>query len=160
MIHRMTPASNPRLFLFYTLLVAFPAAGLSAFSYLPPLAGAAAFAVGAFFSYRLYRFAVPYLGTRITTDEAGVTFTLPGEGDVTFPWKEVSLSGKCTSARGKPFVFAYHAGRDRLISIPYEYTDMKGLETELAEKTPFETFHFLPGMNLRGILQERFPTKQ
>ncbi len=157
MTHRMTVTSNPRLLIFYSLLGAFPLSGLYAFSRIPPLAGAAALAVGAFLSYRLYRFAMPYLGTKIVTGEDGITFTLPGEGDLVFPWNEVSLTGKCTAARGKPFVFAYHAGRDRLISIPYEYTDMKGLESELAEKAPFETFHFLPGMSLRAVLRERFP---
>ncbi len=157
MVHRMTPLSNPRLFIFYGLLVSFPLAGLYVFSRLPLLPGSVALAAGAFMSYRLMRFARPYLGTKVTTSSEGLTFTLPGEGDLAFPWSEVSLSGRCTSARGKPFIFAYHAGRDRLISIPYEYTDMKTLEEELASRTPFETFHFPPGSGIRAVLQERFP---
>ena len=153
----MTIASNPRLLVFFTVLAALPLAGLSAFSYLPPIGGGAALGIGLFLSYRLYRFALPYLATKITTEESGLTLSLPGEGDVTIPWTEVSLSGRCTQTRGKPFLFVYHAGRDKLIAIPYEYSGMKGLESDLSEKTPFEAFHFLPGMNLRKVLEERFP---
>jgi hypothetical protein len=157
MIHRMTLTSNPRLLIFFTILIGLPLSGAASFSYFPTAVAAGALAIGGFLSYRLYRFALPYLGTKIETRENDILFSLPGEGDVSFPWKKVSLSGRCTAYRGRPFVFVYHAGRDKLITIPYEYTDMKGLESALEEKSPFEIFHFEPGMTLRGILKERFP---
>lgn len=160
MIHRMTPLSNPRLFIFYSLLVSFPLAGFFVFTRLPPMPGAAALAAGAFLSYRLMRFAKPYLETKIITGEEGITFTLPGQGDETFPWEEISLSGKCTHTKGRSFIFTYNAGRDRLISIPYEYTDMAALEDELAARTPYEVFFFPPGASIRGVIQERFPQEE
>jgi hypothetical protein len=157
MIHRMTLTSNPRLIIFFTILTGLPLSGAASFNFFPPTLAAGALALGGFLSYKLYRFAQPYLGTKIETGKDAILFSLPGEGDLAFPWKEVSLSGRCTAYRGRPFVFVYHAGRDKLITIPYEYTDMKGLESTLEEKSPFEIFHFEPGMTLRAILKERFP---
>ena len=153
----MTVISNPRLFIFFTITAALPIAGASTFANFPKLFATAATALGCYLSYRLYRFAKPFLSTQIVTSGDTAVFTLPGEGDTVLPWSEINLAGKCSTKKGQSFLFVYHKERDKLITIPYEYQNMKGLQKTLEEKTPFESFFFEQGMSLRGVLQERFP---
>ena len=157
MIHKMTPISNPRLFIFYSIMLGMPLLGALSFKVYPPIVAALLTGAGCFLSYRFFKFAQPFLSTRITTTEEGITFTLPKEGDVVFTWKEITLAGKCLLPNGKPFIFAYHLGRDKLITIPFEYQDMKGLQAELEKKTSFETFKFEAGRSIHDVLTERYP---
>jgi len=121
---------------------------------LSPIIGSVVIGVSVFIDYKLYRFAQPYLKTKIVTDESGVTVFLAGQEE-TFPWEEIVFSGKIfVQKSGKPFIFLYHLGKDRVITIPYEYTNMKSLEQTLTEKTPFETIP--PGVDLRKIIIERY----
>ncbi len=157
MVHKMTPLSNPRLLIFFTIIAALPLMGLLAFKAYSPIMGSALTGLGCWISYRLYRFASPYLKTMITTSDDGITFTLPKEGDTHFPYGDIALSGRCTSERGKPFLFAYNPKRDKLITIPYEYHDMKTLQEEFERKTNFENFHFTAGRTIHDVLKERYP---
>jgi hypothetical protein len=153
----MTVLSNPRLFIFITKVVALPLAGASTFSRIPKLFATAATALGSYLTYRLYRFAKPFLATKIETTEEKAVFTLPGEGDTVLPWPKIDLAGRCSTKKGSPFLFVYSKDSDKLITIPFEYENMKMLQKTLEEKTPFETFFFEPGMSLRAVLRDRFP---
>jgi len=157
MVHKMTPLSNPRLLIFFAIITALPLLGLLAFKTYSSVVGAVLTGLGCWLSYRLYRFANPFLKTMITTSDEGITFTLPNEGATNFLYGDIALSGRCTSDRGKPFLFAYNPSRDKLITIPYEYEDMKGLQAELERKTSFEDFHVQQGRSINDILRERFP---
>jgi hypothetical protein len=155
MTHNITWRSNPRLLIFFLLLVALPLGGIAFYPHLPQLAGGLVIGLCLFVDYRLFRFAQPYLKTNIITDETAATIHLPNQEEV-FPWAEITLSGKCIFERGRPFVFLYHRGRDRVITIPYEYTDMPGLEKTLSEKTPYEVFRLASVIELRQTLHDRY----
>jgi hypothetical protein len=119
--------------------------------------GGLVLALSFFIDYRLFRFAWPYLKTKVVTDESAITIFLAG-GQEAFPWPEVTLSGKCVpqAKGGKPFVFVYNQGKDRIIVIPYEYSGMRDLENTLAEKTSYEVFRLSPGQDIRQILHDRY----
>jgi hypothetical protein len=155
----MSVRSNPRLLIFYFILAGLPAVSLFLYARLPQLAGAAVLGLSFFLDYKLFRSARPYLKTKIVTEESSVTIFLAGQ-EATFPWTEVALSGKCNQTGGKPFLFLYHLKEDKIITVPYEYTDMPGLENTLAERTHYEVFQLLPGMDVRKILHDRFHPDQ
>jgi hypothetical protein len=155
MTHDMTWRSNPRLLVFFLILAALPLGGLALYPRLPQIAGGLVIGLCLFIDYRLFRFARPYLKTRIITNETAATICLPNQEEV-FLWAEVTLSGKCVFERGRPFIFLYHLERDRIITIPYEYTDMPGLEKALSEKAPYEVFRLSSVEDLRQILHDRY----
>ncbi|MDR1625969.1 MAG: hypothetical protein LBT33_05455 [Spirochaetia bacterium] len=155
MTHTITWRSNPRLLLFYFLLAALPLGGLAFYPHLSQVMGGIVLAASFFIDYRLFRFARPYLKTKIVTGETDAVIHLPNQEEI-FPWTEITLSGKCLLERGRPFIFLYHRGKDRVITIPYEYTDMPGLEKTLSEKTPYEVFQLSSAMDLRQILHDRY----
>jgi hypothetical protein len=150
----MTFRSNPRILIFYSILVALPLGALALYQRVPQIAGGLILAASLFVDYKLLRFAQPYLKTKIITAEPNIRVYLAGKEE-TFAWEEVTLSGKC-EFRGRPFVFLYHLGRDRIITIPYEYSDMSNLEKTLMEKTPYEIFP--PGVDIRRVIYERYHT--
>ena|GEM_PF-1339101 len=152
MTHSMTLRSNPRLLIFYSILALLPIGALALYPRFPPIAGGLILGASLFLDFKLFGFARPYLNTRIITAEDSITVFLAGSEEV-FPWKEINLSGKC-ALRGKPFLFFYHLGKDRIITIPREYTDMRELEKTLEENTPFEAF--APGVDIQEVIYERF----
>jgi hypothetical protein len=157
MTHDMTLRSNPRLLLFYCILAALPLGAIMLYPRLPQFMGAGLLALSFFIDYKLFRFAQPYLKTKVVTDESAVTIFLAGQEE-SFSWTEITLCGKCVPQvkGGRPFVFVYHLGKDRIITIPYEYSDMRGLESTLAEKAPYEVFPLSSGMDIRQILHDRY----
>ena len=154
MTHDMNLRSNPRLFIFYFILVGIPLGAFMLYPQLPPLAGSLVIGASLFVDYKLFRFAQPYIKTKIVTGDEAVTVFLAGQEE-SFPWREITLSGKFYFQKAaKPFIFLYHLGKDRIITIPYEYRDMNILEQTLMEKTPFEVFP--PGIDIRGVIIERY----
>jgi hypothetical protein len=153
----MTLRSNPRLLIFYLILAALPLGGLSLYSRLPQLVGGLVIGVCIFIDYGLFRFARPFLRTKVTTTETTVSVQLPNQEEV-FAWEEVTLSGKCLieGRGGRSFIFLYNLERDRILTVPYEYTDMPGLEKTLSERTPYEVFQLSSAMELQRIIQERY----
>jgi hypothetical protein len=150
----MTFRSNPRLFIFYVILAALPLGALALYPRVSQVAGGLILGVSLFVDYRLFRFAQPYLKTKIVTGEADIRVYLAG-GEEVFPWEEITLSGKC-GFKGKTFVFLYHKGKDRIITIPYEYSAMPDLEKTLAEKTSYEVFP--SDADIRRIIYDRYHT--
>jgi hypothetical protein len=152
----MTLRSNPRLLVFFLILGALPLGALALYPRLPQLAGGLVLGLCLFIDYKLFRFARPYLKTKIVTDETALTVYLPNQEE-SFPWAEITLSGKCVFAGGgRPFLFLYHLGRDRIITIPREYADMPVLEKTLAEKTPYEVLQLSSAQELRQTLHDRY----
>ena len=150
----MTLKSNPRLLVFYFILAAIPLGAFMLYPRVSQIVGSLLIGISFFIDYKLFRFAQPYLKTKIITGESGVTVFLAGQEE-NFPWPEITLSGKFHFQKtGKPSMFLYHLERDRIITIPYEYRDMNSLEQALMEKAPFEVFP--PGTDIRQIIVERY----
>ena len=148
----MTLRSNPRLIVFYSILVLLPLGALMLYPRFHPIVGGLVLGASLFIDFKLVGFARPYLKTKIITDDASITVFLSREEE-TLSWKEITLSGKCTLRR-KYFLFLYHLGKDRIITIPYEYTSMKDLERTLKENTLFEAFP--PEVDIRSVIYERY----
>jgi len=144
--------------IFYTILAAIPLAALALFQNLPPIVGPLVLGGSFFAVYKLYKYAQPYLNTKIITDDEGITVFLAGQEE-RFSWNEVSLSGKFYFQKtGKPFLFLYNLGKDRIITIPHEYKDMAQLEKVFIEKTPYEIIP--PGIDIREVIVDRFHRKE
>ena len=155
MIHKITFGSNPRLLLFYAILAALPFGGIMLYSNMPGIPGAIGMALSFFLAYKLFRFAHPFIKTHVITTDSDITVALAKQ-EIVFPWSEITLSGKCIPKKGRTFIFLYHLGEDRIVTIPYEYTNMAAMESALAEKTTFETFQVSLPMDIREILHDRY----
>ena len=148
----MTIRSNPRLLIFYGILLLLPFGALMLYQNFHPLVGGLLLGASIFIDYKLYGFAKPYISTRVTTSDDYITVYLV-RTEETFSWEEITLCGKWTF-RGKPILFIYNLEKDRIITVPYEYTNMKDLEKTLKEKTAFEIFS--SEVDIRQVIYERF----
>jgi hypothetical protein len=151
----MTLRSNPRLLIFFLILAALPLGALALYPRLPQFVGAAVLGLSLFIDFKIFCFAQPYIKTRIVTDESAITIYLAKEEEI-FAWTEVALAGKCIFKNGRPFIFLYHLGKDKIITIPYEYTGMRNLEKTVSEKVPYEILELSSSMELRQLLHDRY----
>lgn len=155
MTHRITLTSNPRLIALALVVLAMFAVAVAAFATLTPLFGGVFLALTLFLAYNFARFAQGSLRSRVATSEAGISFILPTREQENLPWEVITHAGYCTQPRGKPFLFVYAESRDRLISIPREYTDFDALVEQVRSATPFEEMSLASGETIQERLRER-----
>lgn len=155
MIHRMTVVSNPRLTVFYLLLVGIPAAGAACFFVLPQLWAGAAMAVALFVDYQLFKFGRTYTESSIESSEEEIAIVIPGQERVAIPLAGLTLAGSF-SINGTPTLFLYNKENDKLYTIPKEYTGYAELRGLVESKAPFEQVDALTMLGLKHFLKERY----
>ncbi len=152
----MTVTSNPRILILGIVVLAMFGVAVLGFVLLSLAFGLIFLAVAVYLSYQLLKFARSHLASRIRTGDDGIAFDLPTNEHEEFAWGDITLSGSCTPTRGKPFSFVYCEGKDRLITIPREYTDFEALTAAIERQAPaFERFHLGPGVTIHEKLRER-----
>jgi len=152
----MTIGSNPRILVLAVVVAGMAAIAVLGFVLIGVAVGFIFLAVAAYLAFQLLKFARSHLRSRINAGEETIAFALPTNEYEEFLWTDITLAGYCTPTRGKPFAFVYCEKKDRLLTIPNEYTDFDALVVELEKSAPaFERFHLGPGVTIQEKLRER-----
>jgi hypothetical protein len=155
MIHRMTVHSNPRLLLFYVLLVGIPAAGAATFFVLPGLWAVGVLGGALFVDYQLFKFGRTYTESTIESSEDELAINIPGQDRVAIALSELTLAGEF-AINGTATIFLYNKANDKLYTIPNEYTGFDQMRELVRSKAPYEKVEALTMPGLKHYLKERY----
>ncbi|HUX22858.1 MAG TPA: hypothetical protein VMW69_16600 [Spirochaetia bacterium] len=150
----MTVRSNPRIILLFLIILALFVVSVLGFIFLTALYGIIFLAVALFLSFQFVRFAISHIRSHLRTDDEGISFHMPTNEEEHFDWGELTHSGFCTPAKGRPFAFVYSQERDRLITIPKEYEEFDALLGELQARVVFTNFELPPDTTIQAKLRE------
>jgi hypothetical protein len=155
-VSRITPASNPRIYLIFLMMPASAGAAVAAFYFMGLVPGIVA-VVAAFLVCRtLYTFVRRQLASRIETREDGISFNLHGDESVHFAWNNIRLAGTAVEPGrliSRRRLFVYKEEGDVLFLIPDEFENFDGLAAEVRAHTKFNEIDLMRGEDLRGRLK-------
>ncbi|MFW5729101.1 MAG: hypothetical protein ACOCYG_05505 [Spirochaetota bacterium] len=118
------------------------------------IAGVVALVVVGYIDYQSLRHLRAQLQSRVTTTESGIRIEHAGIGTREFAWEDITRAGYAVprDKRERPVVFIYDEGRDRLITIPDEFENFRGLMAEVRRHTSFEDVVLAPGETIEARL--------
>ena len=154
MRHTITVASNPRMLIFFVILVALPAVGILLMIFAGMLIGIIALAAAAYLDYTMFRSVRNHLKSWVETSAAELKCQMPDGELLVFPWNTVTTAGYCQQEQGRPFLFVYREEGDKLVTIPKEYADFNALFSEIRERTPFQEISLRKGETIEDRLKE------
>lgn len=154
MTYQITFKSNPRMVLLIIFMVAAALLVVVLFAIGMSIAGVIALVVVGYVDYQSLRHLRAQLQSRVATDEEGITIEHAGIGVREFAWDEITRAGYAVprDKKERPVIFIYDEGRDRLITIPDEFENFRGLMGEVRRRTDFEDIVLAPGETIEARL--------
>jgi hypothetical protein len=158
-LYRLSFRTNPRMVLLPVVLVGLVAIGVLAWRYAGTVAGIVVLAIALYLDVQIVRFLASHLRSWVKTTAEGLSARLPDASTLDFDWKNLTHAGLCQRAGSRPFVFLYDERRDRLLSIPNEYSNFAELNEEIRRRLPsgtsFEELRLAKGEMIEDWMKSR-----
>ena len=133
MIYRFQLRQNPRVILLPVIPAVLVGGSIALLVLVHPLLGLVALGISGYIAYQLLKFLRLHIKSEISTyDDELVCVTSLGEKS-RIDWESVSHAGFYLVDEKPELLFVYSDSEDQLLTIPFHYTQMKGLENEISE---------------------------
>ena len=134
MVYRFNIRKNPRVILLGVIPAVLLIGSVALLILVQPLLGLGALAVSAYVSYHLVKFLRNNVKSEIRTyDDELVCDTSMGE-KTQIEWKSITHAGRYFVGDELALLFVYNETDDKLLTIPFQYSQMDELEREIRDQ--------------------------
>ena len=154
MTSRIKLRGNPRIVSALVLPALMVVGGIVVLLLVNLLVGLLLLAVISLLGYRMVRYVLKQLASRVSVSEEGLQLNLYGEDLITHPWETVARAGVAVDMQGRRTLYAYREDTDKLIMIPDEFADFEDLVAAVASHTDLKKRSLRLGQTLNEALKE------